>query len=91
MVSYAPGGRSPRDINAKTKVTARAKIYNITPHIVQKLTPIIINRSNLPPSRRIAKNNPKVIKMGIAVIATLDVRHINNSVSVGNEKPQAMQ
>ena len=30
-VSYAPGGRSLRDVNAKTKVTARAMIYSITP------------------------------------------------------------
>ena len=31
MVSYAPGGRSLRDVNAKTRVTARAKIYSVTP------------------------------------------------------------
>ena len=29
--------------------------------------------------------------MGVAVIATLDMRQINNSVRVGNEKTQAMQ
>ena len=28
-VSYAPGGRSLSDVNAKTKVTARDKIYSI--------------------------------------------------------------
>ena len=30
-VSYAPGGRSLRDVYAKTKVTAQAMIYSITP------------------------------------------------------------
>ena len=33
-VSYASGGRSLRDVNAKTKVTARAMIYSIPPDIV---------------------------------------------------------
>ena len=28
MVLYAPGGRFLRNVNAKTKVTTRAKIYN---------------------------------------------------------------
>ena len=30
-ISYAPGGRSLRDVNAKTKVTPRAIIYRIPP------------------------------------------------------------
>ena len=30
-VSYAPGGKSLRDVNAKTKVTALAKTYSIPP------------------------------------------------------------
>ena len=30
-VSYAPGGRSLRDINAKIKVNTRAIIYSIPP------------------------------------------------------------
>ena len=29
MVSYAPAGKSLRDVNAKTKVTARAIIYSM--------------------------------------------------------------
>ena len=31
-VLYVPGGRSLKDVNAKTKVTARDKIYNIPPN-----------------------------------------------------------
>ena len=34
--SYVPGGRSLRDVNAKAKVTARAKIYSIPPDIGKK-------------------------------------------------------
>ena len=36
-VSYVPGGRSLRDVNAKTKVTSRAKIYSIPPNKGRKM------------------------------------------------------
>ena len=36
-VSYAPGGRSLRDVKAKAKVTPRTKIYPIAPDKMQNL------------------------------------------------------
>ena len=36
-VSYIPGGTSLRDVNAKTKVTARDKIYSIAPNEGRKI------------------------------------------------------
>ena len=42
-VLYAPGGRSLRDVNAKTKVTARATIYSIPAGKIERVAipPII--------------------------------------------------
>ena len=55
-VSYAPGGRSLRDVNAKTKVTARAKIYNKTAGKIEiKAMPMCSEHQYL------AKSIPKVI------------------------------
>ena len=83
-VSYAPGGRSLRDVNAKTKVTARAIIYTTPAGKIEIKTNTIL-------SSQIVKRVPKNIGMGTAVIATLEIRQINNSRKVGDEKAQAIQ
>ena len=61
-ISYIPGGRFLRDVNAKTKVTARDKIYSILPNEGRKKKYSIIEV-------HVCKQN--TIKRGIAVIATL--------------------
>ena len=61
-MSYVPGGRSLRDVNAKTKVTARAKIYGIPPNEGRKKKYSIIE---------VLVCQQNTIKRGIAVIATL--------------------
>ena len=43
-VSYAPGGRSLRDIKAKTKVIARAIIYTTPANKEKKVTAIGIKK-----------------------------------------------
>ena len=75
-MSNAPCGRSLRDVNAKTKVTVRAIIYSIPGGKVEIASAIPKSVS----FTQKAKKNPPKINMGTAVMATLEIRHINNSV-----------
>ena len=61
MVSYAPGGRSLREVNAKTKVIARAKIYNKTAGKIEIKATGILNLCKLILSSRVAQMIPKEI------------------------------
>ena len=61
MVSYAPGGRPLREVNAKTKVIARAKIYNKTAGKIEIKATGITNLSKFIFSSRAAQKYPKVI------------------------------
>ena len=53
IVSYAPGGRSIRDVNAKTKVTIRGKIYRIPEGKVETIAKY---RLSIQAAKRIPKN-----------------------------------
>ena len=60
-VLYAPGGRPLRDVNAKTKVTARAKIYSIPAGKIEMKITGITNLFKFIFSSRAAQKYPKVI------------------------------
>ena len=60
-VSYAPGGRPLRDVNAKTKVIARAKIYSIPAGKIEIKATVSPNFSKTMVASKTPKKNPKVI------------------------------
>lgn len=77
-VSYALGGRSLRDMNAKTKVAARAMMY-IKPGGKRATANVIPANTSLHSLIISPKTTPIKMKMGTEAMEALDMRHSKSS------------